>query len=71
MNRMEDEEQPFTNCPACGEKVNPDDRTATYAVEHQRLTSFGPTHTLVDGWAAISIRAALRQPSDTPNDRAS
>jgi hypothetical protein len=49
MNRVEDEERPFTCCPDRGEKVSPDDPNVTYAVEQRRLTAMGPTHTIVDG----------------------
>jgi hypothetical protein len=46
---MDDEQETFTVCPYCRERVEPDDPRAIYAVEQVTLTAMGPTRSLVDG----------------------
>jgi hypothetical protein len=44
---MDDEAN--TNCPYCGERVDPHEPAAVYAVERVEVTTFGPTHEVIDG----------------------
>ena len=44
-----DEEQPYTLCPYCDERVEPDAPGVVYAVEQVETLAMGPTRTIVDG----------------------
>jgi hypothetical protein len=46
---MEGDQEQFTVCPYCRERVEPGDPGVVYAVEQRELTAFGPTRHVADG----------------------
>jgi hypothetical protein len=45
----DDEQQPYTLCPYCGEKVDPNAPGVSYAVAIDEVITMGSIRTLVDG----------------------
>lgn len=42
-------DEPYTLCPYCRERVEPDDPGVVYAVEQREILTMGPTREIIDG----------------------
>ena len=67
------DDQPYTKCPYCDERIEPDETVAVYAVERRKVTASGPTYTWVDvigGWfhegCPPEAVGYARRPAPTP-----
>jgi hypothetical protein len=49
----EDVEGEFTNCPGCGQRIDPDDPTNLRAVEMVPTPSFGEPNSRTEGLGAV------------------
>jgi hypothetical protein len=46
-------EEPYTLCPDCGERVEPEAPGVHYGVEQREMRTFGPTVEIVDGFGGF------------------
>jgi hypothetical protein len=72
-----DEQEPFTRCPDCDARIDPNDPDAIYAVEKVEIVAMGPTFHSADvigGYfhASCSPEAAgyARRPRPAPDSSA-